>query len=89
MAIRPLSRSPHDCGDPTSRANEKLVSLFEPHADIIVKGGRAVQYQAGASMYIHRLRNAVMTVVPRLRRSQERTARAYPDIAKVKESGSL
>ena len=25
-------------------ANEKLVSLFEPHADIIVKGGRAVQY---------------------------------------------
>jgi IS5 family transposase len=25
-------------------ANEKLVSLFEPHADIIVKGGRQVQY---------------------------------------------
>jgi IS5 family transposase len=25
-------------------ASEKLVSLFEPHADIIVKGGRAVQY---------------------------------------------
>jgi transposase, IS5 family len=25
-------------------AGEKLVSLFEPHADIIVKGGRAVQY---------------------------------------------
>jgi IS5 family transposase len=25
-------------------AVEKLVSLFEPHADIIVKGGRAVQY---------------------------------------------
>lgn len=25
-------------------ANEKLVSLFEPHADIIVKGARDVQY---------------------------------------------
>ncbi len=25
-------------------AGEKLVSLFEPHADIIVKGGRAVHY---------------------------------------------
>jgi hypothetical protein len=25
-------------------ASEKLVSLFEPHADIIVKGGRLVQY---------------------------------------------
>jgi transposase, IS5 family len=25
-------------------AGDKLVSLFEPHADIIVKGGRAVQY---------------------------------------------
>ena len=25
-------------------ASEKLVSLFEPHADIIVKGGRKVQY---------------------------------------------
>ena len=25
-------------------ASDKLVSLFEPHADIIVKGGRAVQY---------------------------------------------
>jgi IS5 family transposase len=25
-------------------ANEKVVSLFEPHADIIVKGGREVQY---------------------------------------------
>src|SRR6201994_2352753 len=25
-------------------ASEKLVSLFEPHADIIVKGGRQVQY---------------------------------------------
>ena len=25
-------------------ADEKLVSLFEPHADIIVKGGRQVQY---------------------------------------------
>ena len=25
-------------------ATEKLVSLFEPHADIIVKGGRQVQY---------------------------------------------
>jgi len=24
-------------------ANEKIVSLFEPHADIIVKGGREVQ----------------------------------------------
>jgi transposase, IS5 family len=28
----------------TVPASEKLVSLFEPHADIIVKGGRAVQY---------------------------------------------
>ena len=25
-------------------ANEKIISLFEPHADIIVKGGREVQY---------------------------------------------
>ena len=25
-------------------ANEKIVSLFEPHADIIVKGGRDIQY---------------------------------------------
>ena len=25
-------------------ASEKIVSLFEPHADIIVKGGREVQY---------------------------------------------
>jgi IS5 family transposase len=25
-------------------ASEKLVSLFEPHADIIVKGGRQAQY---------------------------------------------
>ena len=25
-------------------AGEKLVSLFEPHADIILKGGRQVQY---------------------------------------------
>jgi IS5 family transposase len=25
-------------------ANEKIVSLFEPHADIIVKGGREVEY---------------------------------------------
>jgi transposase, IS5 family len=25
-------------------ANQKIVSLFEPHADIIVKGGREVQY---------------------------------------------
>ena len=25
-------------------AREKLVSLFEPHADIIVKGSREVQY---------------------------------------------
>jgi len=25
-------------------ASEKLVSLFEPHSDIIVKGGRQVQY---------------------------------------------
>ena len=24
-------------------ANDKIVSLFEPHADIIVKGGREVQ----------------------------------------------
>jgi transposase, IS5 family len=28
----------------TVAAGEKLVSLFEPHADIIVKGGRQVQY---------------------------------------------
>lgn len=28
----------------TVPASEKLVSLFEPHADIIVKGGRQVQY---------------------------------------------
>jgi IS5 family transposase len=28
----------------TVAANEKIVSLFEPHADIIVKGGRDVQY---------------------------------------------
>ncbi|HEX8809070.1 MAG TPA: ISNCY family transposase [Xanthobacteraceae bacterium] len=28
----------------TVPASEKLVSLFEPHADIIVKGGREVQY---------------------------------------------
>jgi IS5 family transposase len=28
----------------TVAANEKIVSLFEPHADIIVKGGRKVQY---------------------------------------------
>jgi IS5 family transposase len=28
----------------TVAASEKLVSLFEPHADIIVKGGRQVQY---------------------------------------------
>ena len=28
----------------TVAASEKLVSLFEPHADIIVKGGRDVQY---------------------------------------------
>jgi IS5 family transposase len=28
----------------TVPASEKLVSLFEPHADIIVKGGRKVQY---------------------------------------------
>ena len=28
----------------TVAANEKIVSLFEPHADIIVKGGREVQY---------------------------------------------
>jgi len=28
----------------TVPAGEKLVSLFEPHADIIVKGGRQVQY---------------------------------------------
>src|SRR5208282_6636357 len=25
-------------------ANVKIVSLFEPHADIIIKGGREVQY---------------------------------------------
>lgn len=30
-------------GDPVP-ASEKLVSLFEPHADIIVKGGRDVEY---------------------------------------------
>jgi len=29
-------------------AGDKLVSLFEPHADIIVKGGRQVQYGAQA-----------------------------------------
>src|SRR5438132_3948310 len=29
-------------------AGEKLVSLFEPHADIIVKGGREVQYRTQA-----------------------------------------
>ena len=28
----------------TVAANEKIVSLFEPHADIIVKGGRDVEY---------------------------------------------
>ena len=28
----------------TIAANEKIVSLFEPHADIIVKGGREVEY---------------------------------------------
>ena len=28
----------------TVAANEKIVSLFEPHADIIVKGGREVEY---------------------------------------------
>jgi len=28
----------------TVAANEKIVSLFEPHADIIVKGGRQVEY---------------------------------------------
>lgn len=28
----------------TVRAGEKIVSLFEPHADIIVKGGRDVEY---------------------------------------------
>ncbi len=31
-------------GGETVAANEKIVSLFEPHADIIVKGGREVQY---------------------------------------------
>jgi transposase, IS5 family len=31
-------------GDEAVPAGEKLVSLFEPHADIIVKGGRDVQY---------------------------------------------
>jgi hypothetical protein len=31
----------HGQGVPT---NEKLVSLFEPHADIFVKGRRDVQY---------------------------------------------
>jgi transposase, IS5 family len=30
-------------GEPVA-ANEKVVSLFEPHADIIVKGGRDIQY---------------------------------------------
>jgi len=30
-------------GEPVA-ANEKIVSLFEPHADIIVKGGRDIQY---------------------------------------------
>ncbi len=29
-------------------ANEKIVSLFEPHADIIVKGGREVKYRPQA-----------------------------------------
>jgi IS5 family transposase len=28
----------------TVAATEKIVGLFEPHADIIVKGGREVQY---------------------------------------------
>ena len=28
----------------TGLIGEKLVSLFEPHADIILKGGRQVQY---------------------------------------------
>jgi hypothetical protein len=31
-------------------ASEKLVSLFEPHVDIIVKGGRQVQY--GHKLYL-------------------------------------
>jgi IS5 family transposase len=31
------------CGEPVA-AGEKLVSLFEPHADIIVKGSRDVDY---------------------------------------------
>jgi len=30
-------------------AGEKLVSLFEPHADIIVKGGRQVQYDTSSA----------------------------------------
>ena len=36
-------------GEPVS-AGEKLVSLFEPHADIIVKGSRAVAYRTHAVM---------------------------------------
>ena len=32
-------------------ANEKIVSLFEPHADIIVEGGREVEYMATSSTW--------------------------------------
>jgi hypothetical protein len=30
-------------------ANEKIVSLFEPHADIIVKGGLEIQTAANST----------------------------------------
>src|SRR5271163_4250511 len=36
--------APAKAGGEAVPAGEKLVSLFEPHADIIVKGGREVQY---------------------------------------------
>ena len=31
-------------GGETVPASEKIVSLFEPHADIVVKGGRGTHY---------------------------------------------
>src|SRR5215472_17415283 len=51
-------------------ASEKLVSLFEPHADIIVKGGRQVQYghelnlTTGKSGLIRRGRPPRMVATP-------------------------
>jgi transposase, IS5 family len=57
----------------TVAASEKIVSLFEPHTDIIVKGGRDVEYGHSPRLQPRPLRPPQAGLTRALRRTARET----------------